>query len=95
MKPRETAGTSRRREGRARARLSAAARRRRARLDVKVRSAPLEAARRVAENFAYADTVAVLRGVPTRIVQLRTFDGPLPGIYPARRGRPRASAPRR
>jgi hypothetical protein len=75
--------------------LSAVERRRMSRLGAQARAAAVEAARRVAENLAYADTVAILRGAPTHIVRLRTFRGPLPGIYPERRGRPRASAPRR
>ena len=77
-----------RRGGRTRAvRLSVAERKRIARLGASARRFSLEAARRIAENFAYAETAAILRRAPTRVARVRTCRGPLPGIYLARHGR--------
>ena len=41
----------------------------------------LQAARRIADNLSYAAVVDNLRGRPTTVTRLRTFAGPLPGIY--------------
>jgi hypothetical protein len=74
-----------RRGGRARARrLSAGARRRIASLGGRARARSLQAARRVAENFRYATAVLELEKGPLEVVRMKTFRGPLPGIYPAR-----------
>ena len=73
-----------RRGGHARAqRLPAEARRRIASLGGEARSHSLEAARRVDDNFRYADAVLELRGGSPEVTRMRTFKGPLPGIYPA------------
>lgn len=75
-----------RRGGRARAeRLSAEARRRIASLGGRSRSRSLQAARRVAENLAYAAAILELRGGPAEVTRMKTFPGPLPGIYPGER----------
>jgi len=71
-----------RRGGRARAaQLSAPERSRIARLGASARDFSLTAARRIAENLAYAETTAILRGAPTHIARVRTCRGPIPGIY--------------
>jgi len=73
-----------RRGGRARGkRLSAADKKRIASLGGKARFQSLQAARRIADNFRYAAVLGDLRGQPTAVRHLRTFAGPLPGIYPA------------
>jgi len=75
-----------RRGGRMRAmRLSAKDRRRIASLGGKARSASLQASRRISENLRYAALLQDLRGQSTDVRRLRAFEGPLPGIYPARR----------
>lgn len=72
-----------RRGGRARAtRLPAAEKTRIASLGGEARRQSLQAARRIADNFRYADAVRDLRGQPTPVTRLRTFAGPLPRIYP-------------
>jgi hypothetical protein len=72
------------RGGRARAkRLSAAQRKRIASLGGKARARSLQAARRIADNYRYAAVLGDLRGQPTTVKRLRTFAGPLPGIYRA------------
>ena len=77
-----------RRGGRARAsQLSAGERKRIARLGATARRFSLAAARRIAENLAYAETVGILRGAPARITRLRACRGRLPGIYLERYGR--------
>jgi hypothetical protein len=38
----------------------------------------------VAENFRYAAAVLELRAAPAEVVRMKTFRGPLPGIYPPR-----------
>jgi hypothetical protein len=74
-----------RRGGRARARrLSAEARRNIASLGGQARRRSLLAARRIADNLRYAAAVQDLRGGPPRILRMKTFRGPLPGLYPAR-----------
>jgi len=82
MTPNDMARAQGRRGGRARAaQLSAPERSRIARLGASARGFSLTAARRIAENLAYAETAAILRGAPTRIARVRTCRGPLPGIY--------------
>jgi hypothetical protein len=44
----------------------------------------LQVARRIGDNFRYAAVLRDLRGQATTVRRLRTFAGPLPGIYPAR-----------
>lgn len=63
-------------------RLAAAERARIAALGAKARLQSLQAARRIADNFRYADVLGDLRGQPRKVRQLRAFAGPLPGIYP-------------
>jgi hypothetical protein len=85
MNSREIARALGRRGGRTRAkRLSASERERIASLGGRARATSLLAARRIAANLRYA---ALLRGLrsPTHVTRLRAFEGPLPGIYPARR----------
>jgi hypothetical protein len=72
-----------RRGGRARSkRLSAAERKRIAAMGGKARLESLRAAGRIADNFRYAAALGDLRGQRTSVRRLRTFSGPLPGIYP-------------
>ena len=74
-----------RRGGRARSkRLSAADKKRIASLGGKARLLSIQASRRIVDNLRYAAVVSDLRTQPTNVRRLRTFDGPLPGIYPAR-----------
>jgi len=63
------------------ARLTAAQRSRIASQGADARRHSLEAARRIADNFAYAAAVATLRGEVKRVTRMRTFRGPLPGLY--------------
>jgi len=63
------------------ARLTAAQRSRIASLGAAARRRSLEAARRIADNFAYAAAVATLRSETSRVTRMRTFRGPLPGPY--------------
>jgi hypothetical protein len=73
-----------RRGGRARAsRLSSAEKKRIASLGGKARLQSLQAAQRIADNLRYAAVLGDLRGQPTTVRRVRTFAGPLPGIYPA------------
>ncbi len=72
-----------RRGGRARARrLSSSEKARIASLGGAARRHSLEAARRIEQNFRYVAAVEALRGGRPRVVRIRSFDGPLPGIYP-------------
>ena len=75
-------------------RLSVAERRRIASAGGKARAASLEAARRITENLRYAAVLQDLRGQPSDVRRLRTFEGPLPGVYPTRwsHGRPACSS---
>jgi hypothetical protein len=83
MNARQIAQALGRRGGLMRARrLSARDRTRIASLGGKARSASLQAARRVAANFRYA-ALLDLRGASTGVTRLDTFEGRLPGIYPA------------
>jgi hypothetical protein len=86
MTSRQIAKALGRRGGRMRAlRLSAKDRRRIASLGGKARSASLQTSRRISENLRYAALLQELRGQSTDVRRLRAFEGPLPGIYPARR----------
>ena len=70
------------RGGRARARrLSEEDRRRIASLGGKARARSLEAARRIVINLDYASAVIELRGGVPDVKAMKTFAGPLPGIY--------------
>jgi hypothetical protein len=72
-----------RRGGRARARrLSAERRRQIASLGGRARQTSLLAARRIADNLAYAAAALELRGGPPRVARTKTFGGRLPGLYP-------------
>ena len=64
-------------------RLSATDKKRIASLGGKARFQSLQAARRIADNFRYVAVLGDLRRLPTTVRRLRTFAGPLPGIYPA------------
>jgi hypothetical protein len=63
------------------ARLTAAQRSHIASLGAAARRHSFEAARRIADNFAYSVAVASLRGEASRVTRMKTFRGPLPGIY--------------
>lgn len=83
MDTREMARALGRRGGKARARnLSADDRRRIAALGGAARRRSLDAAQRHADNFMYAAMVRELQPPPP-VKRVRTFDGPLPGLYPA------------
>jgi hypothetical protein len=85
MNSRQIAKVLGRRGGRMRAkRLSASERSRIASLGGKARATSLAAARRIAVNLRYAAVLRDLRGV-TEVTRRGAFEGPLPGIYPARR----------
>ncbi|HJU44049.1 MAG TPA: hypothetical protein VJ691_14580 [Vicinamibacterales bacterium] len=84
MNTREMARALGSRGGRARARnLTADERRRIAALGGAARRRSLELAQRHADNFTYAAMVLELQP-PPRVERMRTFSGPLPGIYPRR-----------
>jgi hypothetical protein len=71
-----------RKGGRVRAaRLTADRRSRIASLGAAARRHSFEAARRIADNFAYAAAAATLRGDLSRVTRMSTFRGPLPGLY--------------
>ena len=42
----------------------------------------LQAAQRIADSLRYADAVTELRGGAPAVARMRTFKGPIPGIYP-------------
>jgi hypothetical protein len=63
------------------ARLTVTQRSRIASLGAAARRRSLEAARRIADNFAYATAVASLRRPTTPVTRVKTFRGPLPGPY--------------
>jgi hypothetical protein len=74
-----------RRGGRARAeRLSTADKKRIASLGGRARLLSLQAAQRIERNLRYAAALEELRGRKVKVRRLRTFAGPLPGIYPTR-----------
>lgn len=41
----------------------------------------LAAARRIADNFAYLSAVVALRAETPPLTRMKTFQGPLPGVY--------------
>jgi hypothetical protein len=85
MDAREMARVLGRRGGRARAeRLSAEARRSIASLGGQARRRSILAARRILDNLRYAAAVQELRGGSPGIIRMKTFGGPLPGLYPDR-----------
>ena len=76
------ARTMGRRGGKARARrLSAERRRQIAAMGAQARQRSLQAARRIADNLAYAAAVLELQGGPRKVRRMKTFSGRLPGIY--------------
>jgi hypothetical protein len=82
MNSQEMARLLGRRGGRARARrLSPEERRRIAALGGEARRRSLEAARRVMINLRYAAMMVELRGGPPDVIRMKSFGGPLPGIY--------------
>jgi hypothetical protein len=71
-----------RRGGQARARRLTAERRRQiASLGGVARRQSLLAAQRIADNFRYLAAIVELQGGPPEVIRMKTFDGPLPGIY--------------
>lgn len=73
--------------GKARAaRLAPAEKRRIAALGGRARALSIHAARRIADNFRYAEAVSVLQPRP-KVQRLRDFAGPLPGIHGASKER--------
>ena len=86
MNTRDMARALGRRGGRARARnLTPDERRRIAALGGAARRRSLELAERHRDNFIYAAMVLELQPRP-RVDRMRTFDGPLPGLYPDKSG---------
>lgn len=82
MEPRELARALGQRGGRARAkRLPAEERRRIASLGGKARARSILVARRITENLRYVAAMLELQGGPPRVVRMKTFAGPLPGIF--------------
>jgi len=80
MTPSDMARALGRKGGKARAaRLAPAEKRRIAALGGRARALSLHAARRIVENFRYAEVMDALQPRP-RVMRLRTFDGPLPTI---------------
>jgi hypothetical protein len=81
MRTKQIAKALGRRGGRARAaRLSPEQRRRIAQLGGHARRRSLEAARRVADNFAYLSDVLLLGGAPV-VARVTKVGGPLPSIH--------------
>ena len=81
MKPSDMARALGKKGGKARAaRLAPAEKQRIAALGGQARALSLHAARRIAENFRYAEVMDALQPRP-KATRLRTFDGPLPGIH--------------
>lgn len=81
MTPSEAARVLGRKGGQSRARrLSVAEKKRIASLGGNARRQSLEAARRIADNFRYAEMFGEFRGAPA-VTRLRAFAGRLPGIY--------------
>jgi hypothetical protein len=86
MDTRKMAQALGRRGGRARARnLTPEQRRQIAALGGAARRRSLELAQRHQDNFIYAAIVLELQP-PPRVERMRTFDGPLPGLYPDKSG---------
>ena len=74
-----------RRGGRARAtRLSPERRRQIASLGGQARQSSLLATRRLVENLLYAAAVAELQGETRKVLRMKAFAGPLPGLYERR-----------
>jgi hypothetical protein len=74
-----------RRGGRARAsRLSPEQRRQIASLGGQARQRSLLATRRLVENLLYAAAAEELRGGARKVLRMKTFAGPLPGLYERR-----------
>lgn len=70
------------RGGQARARrLPAAERRRIAAMGGNARRRSMQVARDLLDNLKYADIVLELQGGPPAVRRMKTFEGPLPGIY--------------
>lgn len=85
MTPSELATVLGRRGGRARAaRLSPERRRQIAAAGAAARRQSLEAARRIAVNFSYAEAVEELRGAAPPARRVATCRTRLPGLYPER-----------
>ena len=85
MQAREIAQALGRRGGKARAkRLSAAERQRIASLGGRARARSFEIARRIADNFRYVAAVRELQPRRETLTRLKTFDGPVPGLYRSR-----------
>ena len=85
MNAREIARLLGRRGGLVRARrLSADDRRRIASLGGQARRRSFEGARRIADNFRYAASIDELQARPQKVTRLKTFAGPLPGVYAAK-----------
>jgi len=73
------------RGGRARAkRLSADERRRIAALGGHARHRARQVTKRIEENLRYAAAVVDLQGTRPRVTRMKTFKGPLPGLYSRR-----------
>jgi hypothetical protein len=74
-----------RRGGRARAkRLSAERRRRIASMGGKARHRSILAGRRLTANLLYAAAALELGGQTRKVLRMKTFTGPLPGLYDRR-----------
>jgi hypothetical protein len=81
MNPSDMARALGKKGGKARAaRLDPAAKQRIAALGGRARALSLHAARRVAENFRYAEAVETLQPRP-KVTRLCAFSGPLPDIH--------------
>jgi hypothetical protein len=81
MNPSDMARALGRKGGKARAaRLAPAEQRRIAALGGQARAQSLHAARRIAENFRYAEVMNALQPRP-QVIRLRDFKGPLPRIH--------------
>ncbi len=74
-----------RRGGRARAiRLSPGRRREIAALGGQARQRSILATRRLVENLLFVAAVGELRGEARKVLRMKTFAGPLPGLYERR-----------
>ena len=72
--------------GQARARrLDPAGRKRIAALGGAARKRSLDVARRIADNFAYANAMQELAGTQPAAARISACKGPLPGLYPGRK----------
>ncbi len=85
MNAREIARVLGSRGGHARARrLSADDRQRIASLGGQARRRSFESARRIADNFRYVASINELQARSQKVPKLKTFAGPLPGVYASR-----------